>query len=163
DVSNRNLDLTRREADLAIRITRDPPESLVGRKLASMGYAVFVSPSLLPRGKVPDLATLPWIGFDERLSQIKAARWFARAMPAVRPRLRIDSFSSMLRAAAAGAGAAVLPIFAAAQEERLVRITDLIPDVSMELWLLSHPDMRGNARVHALADHLAATVPAEVS
>ena len=163
DVSNRNLDLTRREADLAVRVTRDPPESLVGRKLGSMGYAVFASPSLLPRGKALDLQALPWIGFDERMSQLKIARWFGRAIPDLRPRLRIDSFATMLRAAVAGAGAAVLPVFAAAQEKALVRITDVIPDVSMEVWLLSHPDMRGNARVRALADHFTTAIPAELA
>lgn len=162
DVSNRNLDLTRREADLAIRATRDPPESLVGRKVAALHYAVFAAPSLLPRGKAPDLEALPWIGFDERMSQMQVARWFERVLPDVRPRLRIDSFATMLRMAAAGAGAAVLPVFAAAQEKGLVRVTDLVPDVSMDLWLLSHPDMRGNARVRALADHLAVAMPAEL-
>lgn len=162
DVSNRNLDLTRREADLAIRATRTPPETLVGRKVAELGYAVFAAESLLPRGKAPDLATLPWIGFDERMSQMQVARWFARVLPEARPRLRIDSFATMLRAAAAGAGAAVLPVFAASQEQGLVRVTDVIPDVHMDLWLLSHPDLRSNARVRALSDHLAATMPAEL-
>jgi DNA-binding transcriptional LysR family regulator len=163
DVSNRNLDLTRREADLAIRATRDPPETLVGRKVAALGYAVFAAPSLLSRGKTPDLEALPWIGFDERMSQMQVARWFARVLPDARPRLRIDSFATMLRAAAAGAGAAVLPVFAAAQEKGLVRVTDVIPDVYVDLWLLSHPDLRGNARVRALAEHLAATIPAELT
>jgi len=124
---------------------------------------VFAAPSLLPRGKAPDLEALPWIGFDERMSQMQIARWFGRAMPDVRPRLRIDSFATMLRAAAAGAGAAVLPAFAASQEKGLVRVTELVPDVSMDLWVLSHPDLRGNARVRALADHLATTVPAELT
>src|SRR5258705_1400129 len=62
DVSSRSLDLTRREADVAIRANHAPPESLVGRKLASPGYAVYAAPSLLPRGKAPDLEALPWIG-----------------------------------------------------------------------------------------------------
>ena len=163
DVSNRSLDLTRREADLALRATRDPPETLVGRKVAALHYAVYAAPSLLPRGKAPDLEALPWIGFDERMANMQIARWFGRAMPDVRPRLRIDSFATMLRVAAAGAGAAVLPVFAASQEKALVRVTDMVPDVHMELWLLSHPDMRGNARVRTLADHLAATVPAELA
>ena len=163
DVSNRSLDLTRREADLALRATRDPPEVLIGRKIADLHYAVFAAPSLLPRGKAPDLEALPWIGFDERMAHLQIARWFGRAMPDVRPRLRIDSFATMLRAAAAGAGAAVLPVFAASQDKGLVRVTDVVPDVSMELWLLSHPDLRGNARVRALAEHLTTTIPEELA
>lgn len=162
DVSNRNLDLTRREADLAIRATMDPPEALIGRKLATMGYAIYAPPSLLTKGKAPELEQLPWIGFDERMAQMQVGRWFARALPDVRPRFRMDSFATMLRAAASGAGAAVLPTFAGSQEPRLVRITEVVPDVHMDLWLLTHPDMRRNARVHALGDHLAATIPVEM-
>jgi hypothetical protein len=38
-------------------------------------------------------------------------------------------------------------------------VTDVIPDVHMELWLLSHPDLRGSARIRALTEHLAAALP----
>jgi DNA-binding transcriptional LysR family regulator len=162
DVSNNSLDLTRREADVAIRATRTPPGSLIGRKLATPGYAVYAVPSLLPRGKVPDLKTLPWIGFDERLAHLPVARWFDGVLSGARPRLRMDSLATMLRAAVAGAGAAVLPTFAASQERGLVRVTDVIPDVNMELWLLSHPDLRGSARIRALTEHLAAALPKEL-
>lgn len=162
DVSNRSVDLTRREADVAIRATRNPPETLVGRKLATMGYAVYAAPSLLPRGKAPDLEQLPWIGFDESLAHLNIARWFDRVLPNVRPRLRIDSLATMQRAAAEGAGAAVLPTFAASQDKGLVRLTDLVPDVSMDLWVLTHPDLRNNARVRALMEHLTASIPPEL-
>ena len=74
----------------------------------------------------------------------------------------MDSLATMLRAAVAGAGAAVLPTFAASQEPGLVRVTDVIPDVHMELWLLSHPDLRGSARIRALTGHLATAVPKEL-
>jgi DNA-binding transcriptional LysR family regulator len=162
DVSNNSLDLTRREADVAIRATRTPPDSLVGRKLATPGYAVYAVPSLLPRGKVPDLETLPWIGFDERLAHLPVARWFDGVLSGARPRLRMDSLATMLRAAVAGAGAAVLPTFAASQEPGLVRVTDVISDVHMELWLLSHPDLRGSARIRAFTEHLTAALPKEL-
>ncbi len=161
DLSNRNLDLTRREADIAVRATLAPPESLLGRKLATLPYAVYAAPSLLKRGKTPELRALPWIGYDERLAMIPAARWLERALHDIdiRPRLRVDSLAAMLRCALAGAGAAVLPVFAASQEDGLVRITDIVPEISNDLWALSHPDLRGNARVRALSDHLAASVP----
>jgi len=162
DISNRSLDLTRREADLAVRATLDPPETLVGRKVATLRYAVYASPSLLPRGKAPDLETLPWVGFDERLAYLGIAQWFARVLPGVRPRLRMDSLAAMLRGAVSGIGAVVLPTFAASQQEGLVRITDVIPDVYTDLWLLTHPDLRRNARVRAMSDHLAAGIPREM-
>jgi DNA-binding transcriptional LysR family regulator len=162
DVSNRSVDLTRREADVAVRATRNPPGTLVGRKLATLGYAVYVAPALLQGDDAPDLATLPWIGFDERLAHLNIAQWFERALPQVRPRLRIDSLATMQRAAAEGAGAAVLPIFAGSQDRGLVRVTRPVPDVEMDLWVLTHPDLRHNARVRALMEHLADALPGEL-
>lgn len=164
DASNRNLDLTRREADLALRATMQPPESLVGRRVAVMRYAVFAAPLLLPAGaEAPNLQTMPWVGFDERISHFQIARWFRETLPDVAPRFRADSMPTLMKAAVAGVGAAILPLFAGAQERGLVRITPPIEGPEMALWVLSHPDIRGNARVRALALFLTAAVPAELA
>lgn len=163
DVSNRNVDLTRREADLALRATPQPPDTLVGRRIGSMRYAVYASKALIgKRSGAPVLGELPWVGFDERIAHFQIAQWFRQALPNVRPRLRLDSMSALMKAAAAGIGAVLLPTFAAAQEPALVRVTEEIDGPEMGLWLLSHPDVRGNARVRALATHLAQAVPLEI-
>lgn len=163
DVSNRNVDLTRREADLALRATMQPPENLVGRQVAVMRYAVFAARSVIGRGRGPRvLEQLPWVGFDERIAHFQIAQWFSQALPRVRPRLRLDSIPALLKAAVAGSGAVLLPTFAGAQEPRLLRITPPIEGTEIGLWLLSHPDVRGNARVRALASHLAQAVPVEL-
>jgi DNA-binding transcriptional LysR family regulator len=163
DVSNRNVDLTRREADMALRATMQPPEMLVGRRVAAMRYAVFASKAVLGRRRgAPVLAELPWVGFDERISHFQIAKWFAEALPQVRPQLRLDSMSALLKAATAGIGVALLPTFAASQEPLLLRVTTPIEGPEMNLWLLNHPDVRGNARVRALSNYLAQAVPAEL-
>lgn len=163
DASNRNVDLTRREADVALRATMEPPETLVGRRVAVMRYAVFASKAVLGRRRGPPvLAELPWIGFDERIAHFQIARWFAGALPQMRPRLRLDSMNALMRAAAAGLGAVVLPTFAAAQEPALLRVTTPIEGPEMPLWLLHHPDVRGNARVRALNAYLAQAIPLEL-
>lgn len=163
DASNRNLDLTRREADLALRATMQPPDSLVGRRVAVMRYAVFASPTLLPaNSEAPKLQTLPWVGFDERISHFQIARWFRETLPDASPRFRADSIPTLMKAAVAGVGAAILPLFAGVQEPGLVRITPPIEGPEMALWVLSHPDVRGNARVRALAQFLTEAVPLEL-
>lgn len=63
---------------------------------------------------------------------------------------------------AAGAGVAALPIFAGAQHPGLVRISPQIEGPEMGLWILSHPDVRGNARIRAVAAFLAQAVPIEL-
>ncbi|NRF67587.1 LysR family transcriptional regulator [Aquincola sp. S2] len=163
DVSNRTVDLTRREADIALRATPQPPELMVGRRVGEMRYAVYAHRTLVPaRRGTPVLQQLPWVGFDGRLAHTEIAQWFRTALPEVRPRLRADSLPAMLKAAAAGTGAVVLPMFAGSQEPRLVRITPPIEGPAMGLWLLHHPDVRGNARVRALMGWLAKAVPPEM-
>ncbi len=163
DVSNRNVDLTRREADLALRVTPQPPDTLVGRRVAPMRYAVFASKDVIGRRRgAPVLRELPWVGFDDRIAHFEVAKWFRAALPEVRPRLRLDSMSALLKAAAAGVGAVLLPTFVAAQEPALLRVTPEIEGLEVGLWLLSHPELRGNARVRALAAHLAQAVPQEI-
>jgi DNA-binding transcriptional LysR family regulator len=128
-----------------------------------MHYAVFASKAVLGRRRgAPVLAELPWVGFDERISHFQIAKWFADALPQVRPRLRADSMSALMKAAANGLGAALLPTFAAAQEPALLRVTTPIQGPEMNLWLLNHPDVRGNARVRALSAYLAQAVPVEL-
>lgn len=161
--ANRSVDLTRREADLALRATPEAPPTLVGRKVALLHYAVYAAKSLLGRRRAPpDLPSLPWIGYDESVSGFLVARWMRETFPHVMPRLRADSLTCLLRHAAAGAGVAPLPMFAAAQDARLVRITPPIEAPVMGLWVLSHPEVRGNARIRALAAFLAEAAPAEL-
>jgi DNA-binding transcriptional LysR family regulator len=160
DLSNRAVDLTRREADIALRATMSPPEHLIGRKVAEINTAVYAACDLVPNGISEDsLEQLPWIGFDESLANVPQAKWMRERLPNVVPRLRMDSFLAVLRSAAAGVGAANLPCFAASQEPKLIRVSTPIDGPRMELWLLTHPDVRGNARVRALLDYLAEQVP----
>ena len=70
--------------------------------------------------------------------------------------------SALLKAAAAGVGAVLLPTFAAAQETGAAARDARDRRARVGLWLLSHPELRGNARVRALAAHLAQAVPQEI-
>lgn len=153
-VSGANVDLHRREADLALRATPAPPDTLIGRQLAVIDYAIFARKGSAPAQVEPaDLAALTWIGFDDTILHLQIAQWMRDSIR-VTPRLRVDSLQAMLSAVAAGVGVAVLPRFAAAQDPRLVQISQPLDGPKMPIWLLSHPDVRGNARVRALSDYL---------
>jgi DNA-binding transcriptional LysR family regulator len=165
DISNRAVDLTRREADLALRATMTPPDDLIARKLGEIASALYAAPALVQRLGGPQalesssLASWPWIGFADGMTGVLQARWLRERLPELRPRLRMDSFVAILQSAALGVGVAALPGFAAAQESRLVRISEPIEAPKMPIWLLTHPDVRGNARVRALLHHLAEHTP----
>lgn len=161
-VSNRAVDLNRREADLALRGTNTPPEHLIGRVVAEAHYAVF-GVARFARGKGrPELASLPWLGYDDGLADLAPARWMRETLPQVRPTLRSDSLMTLLRACAHGLGIAVLPTFAAAQQRELLRLSEVIEQPRTALWLLSHPDVRDNARVRAFSEFVATALPAEL-
>jgi DNA-binding transcriptional LysR family regulator len=157
-VSSRVVDLTRRDADLALRATTAPPDNLVGRPVGELRYAVYGS-QRFKGAQSAVLDNLPWLGFDDTLAYLAIARW-QRAQSAQRvTRVRFSSLAPMLHATAEGLGIAVLPLFAADQHQPLVRLSPVLDQPRMKLWVLGHPDLRENARVAALSRHLAKHVP----
>jgi DNA-binding transcriptional LysR family regulator len=86
-------------------------------------------------------------------------RWIDKTIPRDRIVFRGDSFVALYEAAAAGMGVAALPCYLADPSRRLVRLRAApVAELATELWILTHPDLRGTARIRALTDHLAAAL-----
>jgi DNA-binding transcriptional LysR family regulator len=153
-VGHRALSLTRREADLALRLTRPEQPGLVSRKVASLAWGLYGERRWLSKQPTPGpaLEGLAAIGFDEELSALPEARWLAAT--AAQITLRTSSLPAMREACAAGAGLAVLPRWLGDQDPRLSRALDL--PVRRDLWLVVHAELRTAARVRAVADFVAA-------
>lgn len=145
--TNANVDLGKREADIALRATAAPPESLVGRKLASLAFAVFGT-------KGASREDGPWVAFDASLAGTPQGRWEAENVPADRVVLRTNSRVVFTEAVAAGAGVGVLPCGVAAQLPNLVQLGESIPALALPLWILTHQDLRDTPRVRVLLDYL---------
>lgn len=162
-VSNQHADLSRREADLALRATATPPPELLGRQLAQVDYAIYAPMqwSQWP-GTAAELAAARWLGLDHSLGHLQIAQWMRTQHPGVRVALRSDSLAALIKAVAAGSGIAVLPRFAAAQDIGVRQISAPLPEVHMPIWLLTHPDSRSNARVRALSQFLTERIPSEL-
>lgn len=156
-VDQRPFDLTRREADLAVRMGRPRESGLVTRKLSDVAFRLYASPSYLGRRRAVDVAGDAFIGFDETLASTPQERWLARVAPDRRVSFRCNSTAALATAAAAGMGVAVLPCFYADGHPGLVRLEGPEP-VPHELWLLVHGDLRRTPRVHAVIDWLDALV-----
>lgn len=153
---NQMLNLSRRDADVALRPTANPDETLVGRRLAAVAFAVYGSKQYLAAAGGGDLArNHEWVGFDESLSHLAAYAWLKRQADADRVSLRATSFMTLVEAAANGMGLAVLPCYVAAYRPELVRVSELLPEVVTDLWLLVHDDLRHTARVRAFVDFIA--------
>lgn len=159
------LDLSRRQADVAIRISRQVPEHWVGRTLGTVQYRVYArrGASGLPQRKTPLpalLAKAPWIAFEREAPANSFGRWMQRNIPPEQVRLRVDFFNSMATMLRTGLGIGILPSFAAACEPDLVAVSAPVEALATPLWILTHPDLRRTARIQAfmqlVGDSLAA-------
>jgi DNA-binding transcriptional LysR family regulator len=151
-VGNAVLNLSKRDADIALRVTASPPETLVGRRLASMNWAVYGTAPLTAVERVEDLDHLPWIGPGDMLSQLQ--RWLREVVGEHRVVYRLSTVLGMAEAIAAGIGVGPLPCFIAGRFPSLVRLYDPPSQTPAGLWILTHPDLRSSARIRAFMDHV---------
>jgi len=151
-IDNGIADLTRREADVAVRPTDRPPEALVGRRIAAIAFAAYGAPGYLRETAGRPLAAHAWIAPDESLRRLAVARWLRDELPDAAVALRSDSLMGLFEAARAGLGLALLPCFMADPEPGLVRVTGPLDGAATSLWLLTHEDLRRTARVRAFLD-----------
>lgn len=158
-VSDENFNLTKREADVAIRLTNDPPEHLVGRRLFTHSIAVYATVNYLAQhepGHVP--SSLEWIGWGD---VGRDPKWIqATPFPSVPVRHRLNNVLLQLEAVKSGLGISILPCFVGDQEPSLRRLPPGIPKPSRAIWLLTHADLRTTARVRSFIDFMARAIKA---
>jgi DNA-binding transcriptional LysR family regulator len=154
DADARNLDLSKREADIALRAflpTGAPPEHLIGRRLVPITLCNYVGTAhaaLLD----PEQHTQPvrWLGSDQNkiLEELAASSSYPEA-PIWGT---FDSMEVMAEAARAGLGMVMLPTYVGDPDPGLTRLPK--PDLRhvADFWLLSHRDLRDNARLRAARD-----------
>jgi DNA-binding transcriptional LysR family regulator len=104
------LDLTRREADLALRTVRPTRGDLVVTRVTTARWVLVAAPSLSRAlGKLRAWTDAPWIGWGERLSHVPPAQWLAKHGKGIEPIVRSDSLTVQLAVVAAGVGVALVP------------------------------------------------------
>ncbi|AYG58217.1 LysR family transcriptional regulator [Rhizobium jaguaris] len=151
----RNFNLTRREADMALRLSRPADVAnakVVARRIATLDYAVYVA-----AGQESRAEGLPWIVYEEAMLHLPHARWIAaQAEKSARfSPLAVNDAEALLQAAAAGLGRALLPKILAESAEGLCRVDggDRNPP-AREMWLLMHAELRQLVRIRAVSDWL---------
>ncbi|WP_336268510.1 LysR family transcriptional regulator [Vreelandella arctica] len=151
-ISNQLQSLSRREADIAIRPTKKPPETLVGRKIGDINQAIYGQKALWQNAPLPlgtaSLPTESWIGPDVHLGDATLEKWMMDKSAAY----RVDSMLGMQSAVRHGAGIAVLPCYLGDADAALLRLSEPIEALTTPLWLLTHPDLRHVARVRAFME-----------
>ncbi len=154
-VSERIVNLTQRDADVAIRPTQQPPENLVGRRLGHLASAIYGGIGYLEaHPEVTDLADHDWLAFEESMSDTWISRWIARHYPDARIVMRSNILTVLFAAVKADMGVTVLPCHVAESEPALRRLTPLLDDMQTSLWILTHRDTRRSARIRVFMEFM---------
>jgi DNA-binding transcriptional LysR family regulator len=153
-IDNRVLDLSRREADVALRTRRPTDPSLFGRKLADIAWAWYgaaeSSGRTIRRAKGSfNFSNQAVIGWDEPGARIAASEWVAAQVPADRIVYRTNSIVNQLMAVRAGIGIALLPCYLADTDATTKRISSPVSGIAGELWIVTHKDLKDTARIRA--------------
>ncbi|MEA3069736.1 MAG: hypothetical protein QOD29_1182 [Alphaproteobacteria bacterium] len=158
----RDLSLTRREADLALRLARSKTggTKVTARRIGTLRYDLYASASCSGREE----KMLPWLTYDEGMAHLPQARWIAAN--AVRDDERIaavhvNDAEAMLEAVIAGLGRSLLPSIIADGDARLRRIRGKrrVPVLARELWLLIHSELRKLDRIEAVVNWIEQIAP----
>lgn len=152
-VSSEEINLSKREADVAIRITNNPPEHLVGRHVTDIAKAVYASEEYLSRHDIkqqPEL--LRWIGWEDPEPY---PQWVKDSQyPKTPIRHQANDILVQLEAAKSGMGITILPCFMADPVTNLKRISPISSGKCGDIWILTHKDLRYTARVRIFMDYM---------
>lgn len=161
-IANSHLNLTKREADVAVRATTSPPEAAIGRRVCTLATTVYGSVSYLAAHADQSYEDYSWLMPDDELAYLPATKWLDKNCPHAHVALRSNSFLNLFEAAKQGHGIVPLPCFLADPDPDLERVFDPIEALASEVWILTHPDLRRTARVRAFTDFLASALLKEV-
>lgn len=156
-VGDSDYDLNRREADIAVRATTNPPEHLIGRKIMSIDWWLCRKRSRKTRPEsLKGLADVNLIGADAAMRRLDVFKWLESDYSG-NIVARANDLSTMAALALADVGYALLP--SDQNEPGLERVLK-IPEKAGALWLLTHPDLRNTTRVKVVWDALIKHCPA---
>jgi molybdate transport repressor ModE-like protein len=153
-VSNHALDLDKRDADVTLRPSASPPQSWVGKPLLKSDFGIYATPTYLARK--PDLRwqDLDWLLPGSPLSLSPASQWLRSEIGERPALLTVDSFIGLREMALNHLGATILPCFVADARPGLERIRRADRSAAIDLWLLTHANMRQSPRIRIFMEYL---------
>jgi DNA-binding transcriptional LysR family regulator len=155
-LSNEALNLSRRDADVAIRATDEPPENLLGRRVSALGWAIYgLAGEAAPETDMAELAARNWVTLGDGLETVPVARYVRDHVSAEHVVYRVNTVLGLAEAVEAGIGIGALPCFVGDARPALTRLSPPNPDFSTSLWILTHPHLRHTPRIRAFVDFLA--------
>jgi DNA-binding transcriptional LysR family regulator len=149
-VSNSDVSLPQREADVAIRLTNTPPDTLIGKRVVTVSSAIYGSREYIERlrieGGEPEWLGVECCGFHRS--------WTKQACGDQPHRFYVDDTLLTQAALREGMGVSILPCFMGDPDPVLVRFSRPQAEWDLGLWILLHPDLKRTARVLAFRDFM---------
>jgi DNA-binding transcriptional LysR family regulator len=156
-MTERVLDLSKGEADIAIRGGEAREEALVGKRIADVPWSIYASRSYVERNGVPkvseDMRNHGIIEFIGEIADLAAARWLPSKAPQARISGQASNVPSVFLAVKSGVGLAPLPAPLADLDQDLVRVIGPVPELDYPTYLFTHRDLRKIPRIAALFDY----------
>jgi DNA-binding transcriptional LysR family regulator len=151
--SRDDLNLTTREADIALRATDQPPQNLVGKRITELAFAIYGSREFYEqinnKNFYSSTPCITWIG-DSR----SRPPWIEKSLPATPHVYRTSELGMMLQMTRQGLGIAQLPCALCDNDPQLFRIPAKFIEPGWGLWVLTHVDVRSTARVRIFKNFL---------
>jgi molybdate transport repressor ModE-like protein len=149
-VSNKYASLPQREADIAIRLTNAPTETLIGKRMLTVASAIYGNRQYL-RQQRQQKAPAKWIGVNCCAFH---STWTKQTNTDSSYDFYSDDTLLTLSAIRAGLGISFLPCFMGDRDPQLERYAEPDPAHNLGLWILLHPDLKNTARVLAFRNHM---------
>ncbi|MCV2882405.1 LysR family transcriptional regulator [Actibacterium sp. XHP0104] len=148
------LDFSRREAEVAVRATRKPPDATFGRAVCDFRFALYASPAYLARAGDRPLAEQDWCLIEGSVGWLVPLVFRSAEEGVARAVFQSRASRAVLNGCAEGLGLGFLPCYVGDADDRLLRVSDTIAHLDMRLWVLTHPDLQKTSRVRALMTRL---------
>ena len=153
DIDQRFSKLGPGEAQIGLRTNRGQEKGTVGRKVCRLATSVYASRGYLATHPAPrryeDLAKHNFITMDDTLFDIPSMEWLSRYISESNIVYRVNNMYAQRAAMRVGLGLAILGCSDCDEDPELVRLFPPIEDMKFELWLVTHKDLRRNARVRS--------------
>jgi len=149
----------RAEAEVAIRMTSRIDERLVGRTAGNSYSRVYARRGA--EGIPQELTSLdvlageaPWVAFERDSTRRVHDAWMHRTLASSNVRVRVDNFNAMAVMVSSGVGIGVLPTCTEELHPELIPVSPVIEELTMPVWILTHPDLRRTTRIRAFMEHV---------